>query len=155
MKKLKIYIDTSVVGGCFDDEFSKWSNELVENFRKGYLKPMVSDMLADEINRAPVRVKDKYKEILECGAEEVKTDASVLKLAQEYLHRKILDNRFKSDLTHIALATVHNADVLVSWNFKHIVQYAKISQFNAVNIEQGYKTISIYSPREVVYEKEI
>ena len=100
-------------------------------------------------------MKDKYKEILDCGVEEVKTDSAVLKLVQEYLRRKILDNKFKSDLTHIALATVHNADVLVSWNFKHIVQYAKISQFNAVNIEQGYKTIGIYSPREVVYEKEI
>ncbi|MBF0593666.1 MAG: PIN domain protein [Candidatus Omnitrophica bacterium] len=150
MKKLRIYIDTSVVGGCFDDEFSEWSNLLVDNFRKGYLKPIVSDMLADEISRAPARVKDKYREILDYGAEEVATDATVLKLVQDYLHRKILDTKFKSDLTHIALATVHNADVLVSWNFKHIVQYAKISQFNAVNIEQGYKTIGIYSPREVV-----
>ena len=98
MKILKVYIDTSVVGGCFDDEFSQWSNELVANFRKGYIKPIVSDMLADEISRAPARVKDKYKEILEYGAEEISTDPSVLKLVQEYLRRKILDDKFKSAL---------------------------------------------------------
>jgi len=66
-----------------------------------------------------------------------------------------LSDKFKADLVHIALATVYNVDLLVSWNFKHIVHYSKISQFNAVNIEQGYKPLVIYSPREVVYEKEI
>jgi len=50
---------------------------------------------------------------------------------------------------HIALATVAEVDVLVSWNFKHILHFNKIRMFNAVNLEQGYKQIQIFSPREV------
>ena len=52
-------------------------------------------------------------------------------------------------MTHIALATIAEVDAIVSWNFKHIVHFEKIQKFNAVNIEMGYKPISIYSPREV------
>ncbi len=49
----------------------------------------------------------------------------------------------------IALATTADVDVLVSWNFRHIVHFDKIRQFNAANLERGYKPIDIYSPREV------
>jgi hypothetical protein len=58
-------------------------------------------------------------------------------------------------MLHIALATTAVADIVVSWNFKHIVRYDKIEQFNAVNIENGYKAISIHSPREVCYDEEV
>lgn len=52
-------------------------------------------------------------------------------------------------MLHIALATVADVDLLVSWNFKHIVRFDKIRLFNAVNLEQGYKPLAIHSPREV------
>jgi hypothetical protein len=58
-------------------------------------------------------------------------------------------------MLHIALATVADADVLVSWNFKHIVRFDQIRLFNAANLEQGYKPLSIHSPREVTsYERD-
>jgi len=61
---------------------------------------------------------------------------------------------FRNDMIHIALATVANVDILVSWNFKHIVRFDKIRSFNAINLEKGYKALQIYSPREVTfYEK--
>ena len=67
----------------------------------------------------------------------------------------MLGSRFRNDMLHIALATVAEADVLVSWNFRHIVRLDRIRLFNAVNLEQGYKTLTIYSPREVTtYERE-
>ena len=75
--------------------------------------------------------------------------AEVEELARAYLARKILSERFSDDARHIACATVAEADVLVSWNFKHIVNLQKIRLFNAVNIELGYKPIEIYSPMEV------
>ena len=53
-------------------------------------------------------------------------------------------------MLHIALATVADVDVVVSWNFRHVVRFEKIRRiFNAVNLELGYKPIQIYSPREV------
>jgi len=70
-------------------------------------------------------------------------------LADIYLKRKILTPKFYDDIMHIALATIANVDIVVSWNFKHIVHFDKIRQFNGVNIELGYNTLQIYSPREV------
>lgn len=64
--------------------------------------------------------------------------------------------RFRNDMLYIALATVAEVDVLVSWDFRHIVRLDKIQQFNGVNLELRYKTLSIYSPREVTtYGREI
>ena len=73
-----------------------------------------------------------------------------LDLLSKYRERKILGPKFQNDMLHIALATIANVDVLVSWNFRHIVRLDKIRLFNSVNIECGYKPLMIYSPREVV-----
>ena len=69
---------------------------------------------------------------------------------QRYIERSVLGQRFLNDMLHIALATIAEVDVLVSWNFRHIVRLDKIRLFNAVNLEQGYKPLTIYSPREVI-----
>ena len=62
--------------------------------------------------------------------------------------------KFYDDMLHIALATIAKIDIVVCWNFKHIVHFDKIRQFNGVNMEQGYSTLQIYSPREVANYEE-
>ena len=155
MKIPRVYIDTSVIGGCFDDEFARWSNTLIDNFRFGYFKPVVSDIVANEVNDAPVYVGHKYSEIVSYGAELLTANVESAALMRHYRSHKILSDKFEDDMMNIALATVAQVDILVSWNFKHIVHYDKIRQFNAINIDQGYKPLVIYSPREVAHEKEI
>lgn len=59
----------------------------------------------------------------------------------------------RSDALHVALATIGRVDVMVSWNFKHIVNLNRIRLFNAVNLEQGYGLIEIRTPMEVLYEE--
>jgi len=67
----------------------------------------------------------------------------------------VLGSQFRNDMLHIALATIAQVDVLVSWNFQHIVRLDKIQQFNGINLELGYKSLAIYSPREVTtHERE-
>ena len=66
-----------------------------------------------------------------------------------YEEGRILPKKFAADMTHIALATIAEVDAIVSWNFKHIVRLEKIRLFNAVNVELGYRALSILSPREV------
>ena len=78
----------------------------------------------------------------------------VLELVAAYRRHKILGEKFENDRIHIALATVHKVDILVSWNFKHIVHFDKIRMFNQVNQKMGYETISIFSPREVTHYEE-
>jgi hypothetical protein len=149
MKVQRIYIDTSVIGGCFDPEFADWSNGLISDFRNGIFQPLLSDVIAAEIAEAPESVQRIYAELVSLYAEILSVDEDALELADEYQVRGVLSPNFYDDGLHISLATVTQADVLVSWNFKHIVHFGKIRLFNAVNIEYGYKPLQIYSPREV------
>jgi len=149
MKRQRIYIDTSVIGGCFDDEFKAWSNGLFKDFKDGMFIPVISEITAAEIEKAPDHVKDKYIELLEYAAEIEEINDEVKELARAYVKRNILKDRYWEDALHIAIATINEVDVVVSWNFKHIVHYDKIRQFNGVNLEMGYKPVAIYSPMEV------
>lgn len=154
MKVLRVYIDTSVVGGCFDEEFSLWSNRLVADFRNRLYKPIVSSVVATELELAPEPVRAKFDEILELEPEFLEMTEEAAALARVYADHGALPPKFRNDLLHIALATVANADVLVSWNFKHIVRLEKIRIFNAVNLELGYKSLQIHSPQEVATYEE-
>jgi hypothetical protein len=150
VKKLRIYLDTSVIGGCFDPEFRVWSESLMEDFRQGRYTAVVSDVTAAEIAPAPSFVKSLHQELLSLPTEVIRVDEEAVSLVQGYIAHGVLGQRFINDMLHIALATIADVDVLVSWNFKHIVRLDKIRLFNAVNIEQGYKPLTIYSPREVI-----
>lgn len=154
MKKLYIYVDTSVIGGCFDDEFKPWSDALIEDFRRQRYVAVLSDVTAAEIAPAPAFVRALHAEMLALPARLVAVDDDTVSLMRHYVERSVLGQRFMNDMLHIALATIAEVDVLVSWNFKHIVRLDKIRLFNAVNLEQGYKPLTIYSPREVISHAE-
>lgn len=149
MKIPRIYIDTSVVGGCFDREFAPWSNGLIKDIRLGHFQCVVSEIVSAEIDDAPPLVRQKYSEIRGFAAEELFLSEDVEGLFNAYRKRRILSDKLRNDMLHIAFATFAKVDILVSWNFKHIVHFDKIRQFNAVNIEQGYQPMAIHSPREV------
>jgi hypothetical protein len=99
-------------------------------------------------------VQEKYKELVDLDAEILEHSSEAATLGARYQEHGILPETYTADGLHIALATVAEVDLLVSWNFKHIVRFDKIRLFNAVNREAGYKEIEIYSPREVTrYEQ--
>lgn len=148
MKAGRVYMDTSVLGGCFDVEFAPWSNGLIEDFRRGVFRPVLSDITAIEVERAPERVRDLHREMATFG-EVISASEEVVGLVAAYEGHNILGPRYRNDLLDIAMATVSGVDVVVSWNFRHIVRLDKIQLFNGVNIERGYRTLAIYSPREV------
>ena len=149
MKVQRVYVDTSVIGGCFDEEFAPWSKGLMNDFLNGVFKPVLSEIVAAEIAPAPEAVRMQYAELLALDPQFVELTDQVQKLAASYEERRILPTKFSNDALHIALVTIAEVDMLVSWNFKHIVRFDKIRLFNAVNRAYGYKTLEIYSPREV------
>jgi hypothetical protein len=120
MRKQRIYVDTSVIGGCFDQEFELWSNGLIDDFRKGKFRLVLSDVTTAEIEGAPDPVKELYAELTPM-AELLSVTEEALDLLAAYDNHAILNSRFQNDMLHIALAAVAGVDVLVSWNFKHIV----------------------------------
>ena len=102
-----------------------------------------------EKRAAPPNVAGKYAELLGLEPERIKLSNDAVALASVYIRENIVSQKYQDDALHIAHATIAKVDILVSWNFKHIVNYGKIRQFNSVNLRQGYNTIQIYSPREV------
>lgn len=154
MKRQRIYLDTSVIGGCVDPEFAPWPKGLVRDFREGTFLPVVSELVAAEIEVAPEAVQQVYKQLVTIGAELLTITEAASALAESYLEHEILPERFEADALYIAAATTSEVDLLVSWNFRHIVRLDRIRMFNAVNREFGYKEIEIYSPREVTQYEE-
>ncbi len=151
----RIYIDTSVIGGCLDDEFAEWSNALFDEFRVGLKVAVVSDLTLRELEDAPQSVREILASIPDGLAEEVFLDEEAIALAGAYIADGVVGIRHLVDAQHIAIASIERVDVLVSWNFKQIVNLDRIHAFNAVNLKKGHSMLEIRSPREVLREKEI
>lgn len=151
MKKIKIYIDTSVFGGCFDEEFSEYSNKIIFDIQHGLYQGVISEISINEIEKAPDRIKDLVYNLPSDNINILQNTDEVTTLAQRYIDEQVVSNNYIEDALHIAFATVYNIDLLISWNFRHIVNYSRINQFNAVNLKQGYKPLEIRSPRELYY----
>jgi len=152
--KQRIYIDTSVIGGCFDNEFQEWSNRLISEINTGQKIAVVSDITYREIELAPKNVQNILFSIPDAYKENIITDPEVEELANNYIKSGAVSPKFSEDALHIANATIRKADILVSWNFKHIVNIDRIRKYNAVNLMQGYSPIEIRTPREVLKEKD-
>jgi predicted nucleic acid-binding protein len=151
MRPARVYLDTSVIGGCFDDEFAEWSNALMHDFESGVLVPVVSELVTIEIEPAPKRVREQYARLLTWGAETLEVNREVVELSEVYAERGIVPPKFTDDARHVAFATASRADLIASWNFKHIVHFDRIRLFNAVNMEMGYRPIDIRSPKQIAY----
>ena len=150
--KLKIYTDTSVLGGCFDDEFMEPSKQLIEEFKIGEKIILISDLTLREIEQAPTNIKQVIDSIPTEYKEFVTLDEEAKLLSQKYIEEQALSNKFMVDAQHIAIATIKRADVLVSWNFRHIVNLRRIRLYNSTNLKYGYSMIEIRSPVEVIDE---
>jgi predicted nucleic acid-binding protein len=147
-KKLKIYLDTSVYGGYFEQEFEEFTKPLFERIFKGEFTLIFSALVQDELASAPQPVKDLMSLINNNYTEFVETTGEAYDLAQEYISENVVGQTSFSDCVHIALATIHHADYLISWNFKHIVNVQRIRGYNTINLRNGYPLLEIRSPRE-------
>lgn len=150
MKRLRIYIDTSIVGGCLDEEFTEESKLLIAMARKGEVCLLISDLLVQELREAPDAIRAILAELPDDTVERVSMTLETQHLRDAYLASEVVGERSSNDAHHVAIATVHRAAMIVSWNFRHIVHFDKIRQFNAVNLREGYGIMEIYSPKEVV-----
>ena len=149
MRVPRIYIDTSVVGGCFDDEFATESKALFDDVVAGKAKLLLSDVVIAELEDAPKRVRAVLAGIDPESVEYVPITEEVEALRDGYLEHGVVGVSHIGDATHVAAATVARADAIVSWNFRHIVRLDRIRAYNAVNLLQGYGILTILSPREV------
>jgi hypothetical protein len=148
-KSTRVYADTSVFGGMFDEEFETASKVFFDSVKKGSFKLITSELVREEIQAAPPKVLKLFADFLVI-AEIAEITDSALKLQQSYIQAGIVSEKYSTDALHVALATVSKTDLIVSWNFKHIVNFQKIPLYNAVNTLNGFGKIAIFSPLEVI-----
>jgi predicted nucleic acid-binding protein len=151
----RIYIDTSIIGGYFDDEFKEATKLLFKRFENNEVIFVVSDLLDLELIHAPVHVKRLLSNYSTDKFERIEMVEEAVQLATAYISGQVVGKTSLEDCRHIALATIYKADVLASWNFKHIVNLDRIKGYNSINLRLGYQMLEIRSPKDLInYEKD-
>jgi predicted nucleic acid-binding protein len=148
-RKLLLYLDTSVIGGYYDDEFSADTQQLFRDIKAGKYDIVISDLTLKELLRAPQRVKTLLQ-TLSINFKDITATDECAELAGKYLTENVVGQTSMDDCIHIATATIYKVDVLVSWNFKHIVNVQRIRGYNAVNMKNGYAILDIRSPKNLI-----
>jgi hypothetical protein len=149
MKPLRVYIDTSVIGGCLDEEFAEDSLRVLEAARLGRLVLLVSAGVLRELASAPPEVNKVFASLPPDVLEDVPLSVEIFALRDAYIAAGVVSPRSLDDAAHVAAATVARADAILSWNFRHIVRLDRIKAYNQVNLRDGYGILTIISPREV------
>jgi predicted nucleic acid-binding protein len=146
----RFYFDTSVFGVIFDEEFETESQLLFDMVHNGIVRCVYSELSEKELQNAPERVKAFFQELNSAQLERIQITEECYQLAKMYIDEKVVGHTSFDDCLHIATATLNKVDILVSWNFKHIVNIFRIRGYNSVNLRLGHGTLEIRSPREIV-----
>ncbi len=146
----RFYFDTSVFGGVFDEEFEETTLQLFERVKLGKIIYVYSDLTETELTKVPDNVRKYIKSLPSSGMEKVEVNSDILTLATRYIEEKVVGQTSFDDCIHIATATILKVDILVSWNFKHIVNVYRIRGYNSVNIRMNYWSLEIRSPKEII-----
>jgi hypothetical protein len=149
----RIYTDTSVIGGCLDAEFEEASRQLLDMFKMGEAILVLSDLTLVELQEAPAAVRAVLEEVSEAHREYVELTEEAAVLAQRYIDVGVIGAAKRVDAQYIAVATISRVEVLVSWNFRHIVNLQRIRGYNSVNLRHGYPLLEIRTPQEVIHLK--
>jgi len=150
---MKFYIDTSVFGGYYDLKFLEDTRAFFRYALESNSELLYSDITEEELKGAPQNVRELEKDLKVEGIRmrliEIDEEAEIL--ARHYIEEGALSKKCEDDARHIALVSVYGATMaLVSWNFKHMVNFMRIEKYNEINFRLGYKQIDIRSPKEML-----
>ena len=146
-----LYLDTSVIGGYFDAEWMADTRELWTQARAGRWHVLTSIVTERELQAAPENVRMLFRDTFQSANDLLMATEEAEDLAQEYLRAGVVSRKFADDALHVAICSTHRINHLVSWNFKHLVNVRREAGFNAVNLLQGYPSVSIVNPKELIY----
>jgi hypothetical protein len=149
MRRIRVYADNSVFSGTEDEQFAGPSKLFFERVHAGKFLLLLSNETLREMLGAPAPVQELWQNLPATSVEKVDINDEVKVLAEEYVKAGVLGRASEADALHVAAATVAAADLILSWNFRHIVNYNRILGFNSVNLRSGYRSMLILSPLEV------
>lgn len=150
-KPIRAYVDTSVFGGVYDTEFADHSRAFFERVGRGEIIVLLGQTTEVELSMAPAHVRGVLEAIPSHLLVRLPTTDESVALQEAYLVASVVSRKWANDALQVAAATIARADVLVSWNFRHIVRFDRMRAFNAVNFQLGHVHLSISSPSEVRY----
>ena len=150
----RLYLDSSVFGGYFDEEFKIWSRRLIEKIIDREFQLVFSEVNADELRSAPTNVIQLVKRVQAVQPKVTLVTPEAVALASRYVKEKVVGGSSMADCHHIAVATLAKAEILASWNFKHIVNVQRIRGYNFVNEKLGHAPLEIRTPREILPDEE-
>lgn len=150
MRTPTLYLDTSILGGYFDDEWKQPTQELWQQMRAGQWHFVCSDVTTDEIEGAPERVRTLFIATFQPETL-IETNEEMDALAAAYVAHGVVTAKYEDDARHVAACTVSGVNLLVSWNFRHLVNMQREAGFNGVNLLKGYPAIRIVNPMEIIY----
>ncbi|GHS93216.1 hypothetical protein AGMMS50276_03050 [Synergistales bacterium] len=151
MKKLKIYLDTSVISHLqHEDAPEKTKDTLLfwDELKTGKYEVVISDLTLGEIQKCPQpKQTDMLNYLEEIDHEVLLNSGEVRALAEDYIANGVLTRKNRGDCIHMAFATISDCDVIVSWNFRHMVRFKTIQGIRLVNAKNGYsKVMDIIQP---------
>lgn len=144
------YLDTSVIGGYFDDEFRQATRTFWSQLLKGACRAMLSTLTLEELAQAPKEVRHLAEKLPETCYSVLEVTDEVQALADRYVVEGVVGQAYRTDAVHVAAATVGEVKAIISWNYKHLVNLRRIEEFNGVNLLMGYRPIDIRTPEEVI-----
>lgn len=150
----KIYLETSAINFFYADDSPEKQVEtllLFKEIKAGKWDAYTSYAVTKEIKAASKqtrkmlgRVIDKYNITI------LSANEKITKLANIYIKEGVIPQKHLLDAIHIAAASYYEMDIIISWNFQHIVKHKTKLMTNEINLRENYKTISISSPKEVI-----
>ena len=143
-KPIRVYLDSSVIGGAFNTRIAKETKPFWDAFQRGEFIVIVSDILEDELVNAPQRARDFYTNLPKSQVERIVSTQKSDDLAKQYIADGVVSNESLADCKHVALATIAKASVIVSWNLTHMVK--RSDEYKKVNAKLGLPQISIKTP---------
>jgi len=156
MKKLKIYLDTSVISHLDAPDKPDWMEDtlrLWEEIKAGKYDVVISDVTIDEMEGCPEPKLSYLRSMLaEIEYTDIDKNAEAERLSALYFEMGGLPPKSRTDAMHIAIATAYNCNIILSWNFKHVVNYRAMTAVEAVNIKEGYAPLKILAPTMLLGE---
>ena len=149
----RIYVDNSLVSGMFDDHMPErvaHTERFWQAVIDGKIKIIASEVLAREVNNAPEHVQIFFDNLPKSQIERVVSTDESDDLASQYVGAKVIGEKHMNDCKHIAIATITQADAVVSWNCDDMVNPNRIPKYNEVNKQQGYQKIEILTPNQLM-----
>jgi predicted nucleic acid-binding protein len=155
VNRIKVFIETTIFNRYFEEhrEYSLESKILFDRIKLGYLEAYTSAYVVDELSYAPSPKKEGMLKLIQSHDVIIlDKNKATLALADFYIHLSIIPQKFRLDGVHIATATVHNLDCIISLNFQHINKLKVKNALEPVNAMMGYSSPVICTPGEVIYD---